>query len=82
MSKVTGLLEAKLNLSPNKLSIDEVIELAKQKRAEYEHDCCLLVTFKSDSTPEDSYGITQYGLNDGELYKTLLDFAALFYEMK
>jgi len=82
MSKVTGLLEAKLNLSPNKLSIDEVIELAKQKRAELAHDCCFLVTFKSDSTDEDTYSVSTFGLEDSDAYKTLLDLAALFYEMK
>lgn len=82
MSKVTGLLEEKASRTPDKLSINEVMDLAKQKRAEYGHDCCLLVTFKSNSTPDDSYGVTQHGLDDSEVYKTLLDLAALFYEMK
>jgi len=82
MSNVTGLLEAKANLSPDKLSIDEVMELAKQKRAQFDHDCCLLVTFKQNSTPDDSYGVSVYGLDDSEVFKTLLDLSHLFYEMK
>ncbi len=82
MGKVTGLLEGKLNLAPDKLSIDEVMELAKQKRAELGHDCCFLVTFKSDSTDDNSYSVSTFGLQDADTYKTLLDLVALFYEMK
>lgn len=82
MTKVTGLLEAKLNLSPEKMSIDEVMELAKQKRIEKDHDCCLLVTFKSQSTADDSYNVSVYGLEDSEVFETLHDLSALFYEMK
>jgi hypothetical protein len=82
MSKVTGILEAKLNLSPEKMSIDEVMELAKQKRTEMNHDCCFVVTFKSDSTADDNYNVSVYGMDDDNTYKTLLDLAHLFYEMK
>jgi hypothetical protein len=82
MSRVTDLLEAKLNMSPDKLSIDDVMDLAKKKRAEGGHDCCILVTFKSDATLDDSYGVSVFGLQDADVYKTLLDLAHLFYEMK
>lgn len=82
MSKVTGILEAKANLSPDKLTIEEVMELAKQKRAQHEHDCCVLVTFKKNSSSDDSYGVSVYGLDDSDVFKTLLDLSHLFYEMK
>jgi hypothetical protein len=82
MSKVTGLLEAKLNLSPEKMSIDEVMELAKQKRIEMGHDCLLVVTFKENPPPDGSYNVSVYGLEDDKVFSTLHDLSALFYEMK
>lgn len=82
MSNVTGLLDVKLNKSPEKLTIDEVMELAKQKRVELGHDCCVLVTFKSNSTPDDNYGVSVYGLDDRDVFETLMDLSQLFYEMK
>jgi hypothetical protein len=82
MSKVTGLLEAKLKSSPEKLSIDDVMELAKQKRTEMDHDCCLLITFKSQSTADDKYNVSVFGVEDRDVFHTFMDMASLFYEMK
>lgn len=82
MTNVTGLLEAKLNRSPEKMTIDEVMELSKQKRIEMNHDCCVLVTFKSNATLDDTYSVSVYGLNDEEVFTTLHNLSALFYEMK
>jgi hypothetical protein len=82
MKKVTEILEEKLIRSPTKLSIDDIMELAKQKRAELGHDSLVLATFKSNPTTDDAYSISTYGLQDGEVVEALLDLIALFYVAK